>query len=228
MGSGAPLLAAAACALACASSRTLQRPLTRHDCDDLQRQLPSKVEVTWNEGDKVARESALDLSVPGPLAFWIRAETQEKRQAPEAALRSVEWRSRTVGAGRGALIGGLSAAALLAIAGAASGSDPPCPGPGSEVFFCFSMSAGEKAALGAVLGFIPGALIGLAVGAVHGADVKLDFAAPTPGPAPVPACAVEPSGAAAQFGEACEIAEDCRSGLTCQQGRCLGVPRQQR
>jgi hypothetical protein len=61
---------------------------------------------------------------------------------------------------KGLIIGGMAGAIIGGLIGYASGDDEPTPGQ-LELFL---LTAGEKAGMGAVIGFIPGALIGLAAG----------------------------------------------------------------
>ena len=217
------------CMLACASTRTLQRPLTESEREELEELQPERVTVTWSAGDKVTREPALNLSVTGPTAEWTRADTLQKREVPEAALRSIEWNSHSLGASRGFLIGGLATGLTLAVIGFASGSDRPCPPPGTpEVFFCFSASAGEKAALGGVLGFLTGSIVGLVIGGIDGSKMHLDFAAAAPrSPSPASDGSLRAPERyrppRLKFAENCHLTEECERGLTCQAGRCLGT-----
>jgi len=228
------LLALLACMLACASTRKFKQPLTQKERDELRELLPDSADVTWSDGDNVGREPALKLSVPGPTATWTHADTLQRREVPEAALRSIKWNSHSLGASRGFLIGGLAAGAALAILGAASGSDSPCPPRGTpEVFYCISASAGEKAALGGVLGFLTGSIIGVVIGAINGSTMKVEFAPAPPRPLSpasdgkigLPERRESPR---LKFGEYCQLTEDCERGLTCQASRCLGTPLQRR
>jgi len=128
------------------------------------------------------------------------------------------------------LIGGFGTGVLLAIAGAASGSDSPCPPRGTpEVTSCFSASAGEKALLGGVLGFLAESILGTVIGAISGSTMRVEFAPTPPRPSsPAPDGKIglperrEPP--LLKFGEYCHLSEDCELGLTCQAGRCLGTP----
>jgi len=177
--------------------------------------VPENAEVEWSSGDKVERERVLELKIRGPTTDWVQADTLQRRAVPEAALRSIEFRSSLLGAGRGILIGGLIGGAVLATAGGASGSDPPCP-RGNEVFFCFSASAGSKAAAGGVLGFLAGGLIGGLVGAIRGSPMTVEFAPASSGERHDPA--------RLKFGQSCYLTDECEPGLVCQAGRCLGTP----
>ncbi len=172
-GTARPMLVATfAFALACSSTRTLQRPLTDVARAELKEQLPSNVDVTWRDGSTVTREPALNLSIPGPNATWTHAVTRQKRDVPEAALQSIEWNSHGRGAGQGFLIGGIGAAVLGAVVGYASGDDPRC---GSETYFCVRGSASEKSVVLGVLGFLGGGLVGALVGASAGSKTHLDL-----------------------------------------------------
>jgi hypothetical protein len=138
--------------------------------------LPEHFELTWTDGEKVERGPAFKLTIPGPAAAWTDPDTRQRREVPEAALRSIQWNSHTLGAGRGFLIGGLALGLPLALLGALSGSDRPCPPRGTpEVFYCFSASAGEKAAIGGALGFLAGSVVGVVIGAIAGSRMTVDF-----------------------------------------------------
>jgi hypothetical protein len=66
--------------------------------------------------------------------------------------------------GRGLAIGALSGTVLGALAGLASGDDPPC----GDAWFCWRWSAGDKAEMGAV-GF---GVLGAVVGGIAGAATR--------------------------------------------------------
>jgi hypothetical protein len=212
------LVVLCACAVSCTGTRKFQQPLTPGEREELRRLVPEKAEVAWSNGDKVGREPVLELRIRGPTTDWVQADTLQRRAVPEAALRSIEWRSSSLGAGRGFLIGGLIAGASLAIAGAASGSDPPCGPASDEGGFCFSATAGQKAAFAGVFGFLAGGLIGGLLGAIEASPMTVVFA---------PASAnfgERHDPVRLKFGQPCDLTDDCERGLVCQAGRCLGTP----
>ncbi len=95
---------------ACASTHTVHVPLTEESRAELAELLPGSADIAWSEGGAVSREAAVDISLADGVASWVRADKTEQRRVPEAALRSMDWNSHSRGAGRGALIGGLSPA----------------------------------------------------------------------------------------------------------------------
>ena len=172
------LLVGASLALfACASTHTVHVPLTKESRAELAELLPGSADIAWREGGAVSREAAVDISIADGVASWVRADKAEQRRVPEAALRSMDWNSHSRGAGRGALIGGLSLGLFMATYQAATGRSSQCPGPGHEVFFCISGSRAEFAVLAGVLGFVAGAIIGALIGAVSGTDQHVEFVA---------------------------------------------------
>jgi hypothetical protein len=157
---------------ACTSTRTFQRPLDAAAFAKLKEELPPRAEVTWSDGSTSKQEPASGILVCGAHATWVHAATNENREVPEEALRSIEWTSRSRGAGQGFLIGGIGAAALGAALGFASGNDPAC---GREVFFCFRSTAAEKALGAGVIGLLGGGLVGALIGAGIGSTTHIDF-----------------------------------------------------
>ncbi len=90
-----------------------------------------------------------DVNDDGKLMI---SDTVNKLVVPVSRIMTLKLHRRG-GAGQGIVVGGSIGLFVGGILGYADGDDPPG---------WFSMTAGEKAATGAVLGFIPGALIGLA------------------------------------------------------------------
>lgn len=166
-------MAVSLASFACASEHGFRLPLTRESRAELADLLPKDAEVTWREGDGVSREAARSLSLAGGVVTWVPADRSETRKAPEAALRSIDWVSRTRGAGHGALIGGIGAGVILAALLAASG-DSRC---GGEVYFCINATAAEKGVAGAVGGFLVGGLLGTLAGVAIGSHQHVEFVA---------------------------------------------------
>lgn len=161
---------------ACASTHSFHVPLSKESRAELDDLLPGSAEIGWSDGGTRLGEAAVDISIAAGVASWQRADKTQQRRVPEAALRTMDWNSRSLGAGRGALIGGLSLGVLLAAAQAVSGKGSDCP-PGHEVFFCISGSSAEFAVVAGVLGFVTGATIGAVVGAVSGTHQHIEFVA---------------------------------------------------
>jgi hypothetical protein len=161
---------------ACTTTTAISRPPTDQELEKLNRVLQGReVELRLTRYPQETVQGT-NVSVQAGEVSWTDPNG-ERQHVPAELLRSLKYlspespRSRGwwQGSGLGFLIGGLGAALIT---GLTSSDASPCSG---EVFYCFSLSRGQKALLGGILFGLVGALVGGATGVAIGHHDQVDF-----------------------------------------------------